>query len=139
MIEKQIILPADVFDPHVVFGAGSYRQAIRVNDTLYIAGQAAIDLDGNIIGRGDIAAQAEAVMCNLMACLRDAGASIHDLVKVTTFYVERAHRTTIAEARHRYLADAEFVHTGLIIVGLADPDLLLEIEAVAVIGGGEPR
>jgi len=131
--EKQIIQPDDVFDPHTVFGAGSYRQAIRVGDTIYIAGQAAIDLDGNIVGRGDIAVQANAVMANLMACLRDGGATPDDVVKVTTYYVDRAHRSVIAEARHRHLGDAAFVHTGLIIDGLADPDLLLEIEAIAVV------
>jgi enamine deaminase RidA (YjgF/YER057c/UK114 family) len=73
-------------------------------------------------------------MENLMACLRAAGATADDLVKVTTFYVDRAHRRTIAEVRGRYLGEAEFVHTGLIIDGLADPDLLLEIEAIAVVG-----
>jgi hypothetical protein len=55
---------------------------------------------------------------------------------VTTYYLDREHRATIAEARRRYLGDAQVVHTGLIISGLADPDLLLEIEAVAVIGSG---
>jgi enamine deaminase RidA (YjgF/YER057c/UK114 family) len=133
---KQVIQPADVFDPHAVFGSGAYRQAIRVGDTVYIAGQAAIDVDGSVIGRGDVAAQADAVVRFLVACLRDAGASPHDLVKVTTYYLDRADRGTIAEARRRYLGDVDYVHTGIIIDGLADPDLLLEIEAIAVVGAG---
>jgi 2-iminobutanoate/2-iminopropanoate deaminase len=123
---KRVIQPADVFDPHTVFGPGSYRQVVVAGDTVYVAGQAAIAPDGSIIGRGDVEAQAVAVMENLMACLRDAGASVHDLVKVTTYYVDRSHRTTIAEVRRRYIGEAEFVHTGLIIDGLADPNLLLE-------------
>lgn len=133
---KRAFQPENVFDPHSVFGAGSYRQAVLVGDTLYIAGQAAIDLEGNVVGLGDVEAQTVAVCENLLACLRVAGATVHDLVKVTTFYVDRDHRATIAAVRRRYLGDAEFVHTGLIITGLADPDLLLEIEAVAVIGSG---
>ena len=96
MNTKQIIQPADVFDPDVAFGPGSYRQAVRIGDTVYIAGQAAIDLEGDVIGRGDIAAQAEAVMQNLMACLRDAGATVDDVVKVTTLLhgprASRGHR-----------------------------------------------
>jgi 2-iminobutanoate/2-iminopropanoate deaminase len=133
---KQIIQPDGVFDPHDVFGPGSYRQAIRVENTVYIAGQAAIDLDGSVIGHGDIAAQADAVMTNLMACLHESGATPQDVVKITTYYIDRGHRAAIAAARRRHFGDAEFVHTGLIIDGLADPDLLLEIEAIAVIGAG---
>jgi enamine deaminase RidA (YjgF/YER057c/UK114 family) len=135
---KRLIQPEGVFDPHLIFGAGSYRQAVLAGDTLYIAGQAAIAPDGSIIGRGDVEAQAVAVMENLMACLREAGATVDDIVKVTTYYVDREHRRTIAAVRQRYLAGAEFVHTGLIIDGLADPDLLLEIEAIAVLGAIEP-
>ena len=133
---KTVIQPATVFDPDTVFGARSYRQGILVGDTLYIAGQAAINRDGQLVGRGDVEAQAVMVMENLMACLDAAGASADDLVKVTTYYLNRDDRGTIADVRRRYLGDAAFVHTGIIIEGLADPDLLLEIEAIAVIGSG---
>lgn len=133
---KQIIQPEGVFDPDTVFGAKAYRQAILVGDTLYIAGQAAIDASGKVVGKGDVEAQAVKVMENLMACLDAAGATANDVVKVTTFYLDREHRAAIADVRRRYLGDADFVHTGLIIDGLADPELLLEIEAIAVLGAG---
>lgn len=133
---KRSFQPEGVFDPHTVFGPGSYRQAVLAGDTLYIAGQAAIAPDGTLIGKGDVEAQAVAVMENLMACLASAGATADDLVKVTTFYIDREHRRTIADVRGRYLGAVEFVHTGLIIDGLADPDLLLEIEAIAVLDSG---
>src|SRR5688572_6387313 len=100
---KEIIQPANVFDPDAVFGGKAYRQAIRVGDTLYIAGQAAIDVDGQLVGRGDVQAQAVKVMENLMACLDAAGATANDIVKVTTFYLDREHRGTIAEVRSRFL------------------------------------
>ena len=132
---KQIIQPEGVFDPDAVFGERSYRQAIRVGNTVYIAGQAAIDVDGHVVGRDDVKAQAVKVMENLVACLDAAGATVDDIVKVTTYYVNRDHRATIAEVRRRFLGSAQYVHTGLIIDGLADPDLLLEIEAIAVIRG----
>ncbi len=133
---KRVIQPDNVFDADTVFGGKAYRQAILVGDTLYIAGQAAIDVNGNIVGKRDVKAQAVQVMENLMACLDAAGATADDIVKVTTFYLNREDRTAIAEVRRKYLGDAEFVHTGLIIDGLADPELLLEIEAIAVIGSG---
>jgi enamine deaminase RidA (YjgF/YER057c/UK114 family) len=135
---KQVIQPEDVFDPDAVFGGKAYRQAIRVGDTVYIAGQAAIDVDGKVVGKGDVEAQTVQVMENLVACLDAAGATVNDIVKLTTFYLDRDHRATIANVRSRFLGQAEFVHTGLIIDGLADPELLLEIEAVAVIGSGTP-
>jgi enamine deaminase RidA (YjgF/YER057c/UK114 family) len=137
-VMKQVIQPEDVFDPDAVFGGKAYRQAIRVGDTVYIAGQAAIDVDGKVVGKGDVEAQAVQVMENLVACLDAAGATVNDIVKLTTFYLDRDHRATIANVRSRFLGQAEFVHTGLIIDGLADPELLLEIEAVAVIGSGTP-
>ena len=133
---KQIIQPDGIFDPDAVFGGKAYRQAILVGNTLYIAGQAAIDTDGQVVGKGDVEAQAVMVMENLMACLEAAGATANDVVKVTTFYLKREDRATIADVRRRYLGEADFVHTGLIIDGLADPELLLEIEAIAVIGAG---
>jgi enamine deaminase RidA (YjgF/YER057c/UK114 family) len=137
-VMKQAIQPEDVFHPDAVFGGKAYRQAIRVGDTVYIAGQAAIDVDGKVVGKGDVEAQTVQVMENLVACLDAAGATVNDIVKVTTFYLDRDHRATIANVRSRFLGQAEFVHTGLIIDGLADPELLLEIEAVAVIGSGTP-
>jgi enamine deaminase RidA (YjgF/YER057c/UK114 family) len=137
-VMKQVIQPEDVFDPDAVFGGKAYRQAIRVGDTVYIAGQAAIDVDGKVVGKGDVEAQTVQVMENLVACLDAAGATVNDIVKLTTFYLDRDHRATIANVRSRFLGQAEFVHTGLIIDGLADPELLLEIEAVAVIGSGTP-
>jgi 2-iminobutanoate/2-iminopropanoate deaminase len=76
---KRSFQPDGVFDPNAVFGPSSYRQAILAGDTLYIAGQAAIAPDGTIIGKGDIEAQAVAVMENLMACLAVAGATADDL------------------------------------------------------------
>ena len=133
---KKIIQPDGVFDPDSVFGGKAYRQAILVGDTLFIAGQAAIDTAGNVVGKGDAEAQAIMVMENLMACLDAAGASADDIVKVTTFYLNREDRGVIADVRRRYLGEADFVHTGLIIDGLADPELLLEIEAIAVLGSG---
>lgn len=133
---KQIIQPDGIFDPDAVFGGKAYRQAILVGNTLYIAGQAAIDTDGHVVGKGDVEAQAVMVMENLMACLEAAGATANDVVKVTTFYLKREDRATIADVRRRYLGEADFVHTGLIIDGLADPELLLEIEAIAVTGAG---
>jgi enamine deaminase RidA (YjgF/YER057c/UK114 family) len=131
---KRILQPESVFDPDEVFGPGAYRQAIRVGDTVYVAGQAAIDTDGKVVGVGDVEAQTIKVMENLMACLEAAGATADDVVKVTTYYLDRNHRSTIAAVRRRFLGDAQFVHTGLIIDGLADPELLLEIEAIAVVG-----
>lgn len=133
---KQTFQPESVFDADAVFGGKSYRQAILAGDTLYIAGQAAIDTDGQVVGKGDVEAQAVKVMENLMACLEAAGATADDVVKVTTFYLDREHRAAIAAVRRRFFGDADFVHTGLIIDGLADPELLLEIEAIAVIGSG---
>ena len=56
--------------------------------TVYIGGQNAVDLQGNIVGKGDLKAQAEQVLSNFEACLAAAGAGFEDIVKWTIFMVE---------------------------------------------------
>ncbi len=83
---RQVFNPPSVYSPHQVFGDPAYEQAIRVKDTIYLSGQAPLDLNGQIVGRGDPTAQAEQVMQNLKAVLEAAGARLADVVKLTIYY-----------------------------------------------------
>jgi enamine deaminase RidA (YjgF/YER057c/UK114 family) len=105
--------------------------------TIYIAGQVAMDSQGNLVGAGDLGAQTEQVMRNLGTALAAAGASFADVVKITTYVVDYKPemRGVIGKARTPFFAGREPPASTLVgISALAAPGWLIEIEAIAVIG-----
>ena len=102
--------------------------------TVYIAGQVAVDSTNAIVGQGDFRAQAERVFANLRIALASVGATFSDVVKTTTFMTDVANAAALREIRTKYLDPARPPANSLIPVpALARPELLLEIEAVAVL------
>lgn len=118
-----------------VHPATGYSHATRVGNLLFIAGQIARDTSGNLVGKGDIAAQAEQVFANLKAILADAGCGMEEIVKLTTYTVDATYRPIIADVRARYCKEYLPPNTFLVVSSLADPDFLLEIDAVAALPG----
>jgi 2-iminobutanoate/2-iminopropanoate deaminase len=108
-----------------------YSHAAKAGNLVFAAGQVAQDLEGNLVGRGDIEAQAVQVFENLQAVLKAAGATLNDVVKLTTYTTNIAYRATIAEVRARYFTSYFPPNTFIVVASLATPDYLLEIEAVA--------
>ena len=104
--------------------------------TAYVAGQVAYDSTGQLIGGNDFQAQAERVFENLRRALAGAGGSLDDVVKTTTFVTDQKHVPALREIRAKYLNRSRPPANTLVVVsGLARPDLLIEIEAVAMLGG----
>jgi enamine deaminase RidA (YjgF/YER057c/UK114 family) len=103
--------------------------------TFYISGQVALDDSGNIVGEGDMGAQARQVFENLHTALRSVGASFKDVVKLTYFIVDMSQMQTVREARDQYI-QPEYLpaSTAVEVRRLAREEFLLEIEAVAVFG-----
>ena len=102
--------------------------------TVYIAGQVAFDSTGALVGAGDFRAQAERVYANLRIALASVGATFSDVVKMTTFITDLANVAALREVRGKYLDPARAPANSLIgVATLARPELLLEIEAVAVL------
>jgi enamine deaminase RidA (YjgF/YER057c/UK114 family) len=103
--------------------------------TVYIAGQVAFDSTGKVVGEGDFAAQANQVFRNLRHALESVGGSMADLVKTTTFITDVKHIPALRDIRALYLAKAQPPANTLVAVSsLARPELLIEIEGVAVLG-----
>lgn len=103
--------------------------------TVYIAGQVAFDSTGKVVGEGDFAAQAEQVYRNLKLALESVGGSMADLVKTTTFITDFKHVAALRDIRTRHLAKTQPPANTLVVVsGLARAELLIEIEAVALLG-----
>ena len=101
--------------------------------TIYIAGQVALDKSGNVVGKGDFAAQATQVFENLKAALAAAGATLDNLVKVTTFVTDMSQLAALRTIRGKYYGKNTPASTLVQIQKLAHEDLMVEIEAIAVV------
>lgn len=125
----QIIQPPTV---HATQQVG-YSHVARVGSTLYIAGQVALDRDGNLVGEGDIEAQMRQVYANLRAICEYCGGSLASIVKLTTYLTDRAALAGFRKVRNETLRAPYPPNTLVFIDGLADPRYLVEIEAIAVV------
>ncbi|MFI5283284.1 MAG: RidA family protein [Candidatus Dormibacterales bacterium] len=110
-------------------------QGIRVEETLFIAGQVALDENLKLVGAGDARAQARQVWKNIDAVVTAAGGRLEDVVKVVTYVVDFAHGEAIHDVRREMFPNGDFPAATMIQVEkLGLPGLLLETDAVAVIG-----
>jgi enamine deaminase RidA (YjgF/YER057c/UK114 family) len=114
-----------------------YSQIVEVtaNRMIFIAGQTALDADGNLVGKDDFAAQAQQVFENLTTALRASGCSAANLVKLTVFLTDMDNLAPYREARNRFFTSvtpaAAPVVTLVEVSKLYGPDFLIEIEAIA--------
>ncbi len=114
----------------------AYTHVVTVDEgrLAFVSGQVAYDVDGNLVGRDDVAAQARQCFLNLRAALEAVGATTDDLVKITTYVVgyTESMRPGIGAARTEVLAtDPPPASTLLGVSALAFSDLLVEVDAVA--------
>jgi 2-iminobutanoate/2-iminopropanoate deaminase len=113
-----------------------YTHVVEVSGptkTIYISGQVALDQSGNLVGAGDMKAQAEQVFRNLQAALAAAGAKFTDVVKMNTYTTDMGQAQAIRDVRGRYFGDVTPASTLVQVVHLARPELMLEIEVTAVV------
>lgn len=127
---NKIIQPKGLNDPRPRYSHGIIAEGGRL---LFIAGQTAMDKDGNVIGKGDIEAQTHQVYKNLTAVLEEAGGSFNNLVMTTTYIVDRKYREGYNKVRMQYYKQHSPTSTLVIITGLAHPDYLIEINAIAAL------
>ena len=127
-------MPKERIQPRGLSKPPTYTHVIKAGNTVYIAGQTAQDEHGQIVGRGDIVAQATQVFENLGKALAAAGASFADLVKITVYITDPRYREAMGEVRRKYLGSDLPTSTLVVVAGLAVPEFLIEIEAIAVIG-----
>lgn len=133
-IKREKIQPQGI---HVVIRAGqpAYTQVVSVSGTgrlIFVAGQLARDSGGTLVGKDDMRAQIEQVGENIKICLEAAGASLADIVKTNTFVTDYAEFSKHGDMRMRYFGPATPTSTTVEIRRLADPDAMIEIEAIAV-------
>ena len=110
-----------------------YSNGVRAGDTIYVAGQVALDGEGRLVGPGDVVAQTRQVLENIRGVLPAGGATLDDVVKVTVYLANVDDRPRINEVRQAYFGANRPASTLVEVSRLAFPGLLVEIEAVAVV------
>jgi len=111
----------------------SHVVSVRGGRTIYIAGQVAFDASGQLVGKGDLAAQTQQVFENLATALKAAGATFANVVKTNYYMRDASQVATVREIRSKYFT-AELPASTLVEVSrLANADFLIEIEVVAVV------
>src|SRR4030088_3500168 len=115
----------------------AYSQVVDVSAgrIIFIAGQTALDRDGNVIGKNDFAAQAEQVFRNLAVALEASGCTAANLVKMTVFLTDMDNLALYREARNRFFASvtppAAPAVTLVEVSRLYGQDFMIQIEAIA--------
>jgi 2-iminobutanoate/2-iminopropanoate deaminase len=122
-----------VIEPEGMHRAPGYVHGLLAGNTLYIAGQVAYNEQGVIVAPDAAAGQARQVMSNIEKILKAAGADWRNVVKMTTYLVDRADSPAVSEVRLAALQGHRPPHTGLIVAALGRPEVRLEIEAIAVL------
>ena len=110
-----------------------YSHASKAGNTLYIAGQIAQDVDGNLVGKGDFETQVRQVCENLKNIMEEAGGTLQNIVKKTTYLTHFSYIDTYRRVRSEYFPEPCPPNTLLIIESLALPEYMIEVEAVAVL------
>ena len=110
------------------------QAVVARGSTIFLRGQCPQELDGGAnVGVGDAEAQAHKVMQNIRQLITEAGGEMGHLVKLVVYLTDVRHRETVYRVMGDYIRNAHPVCTGLVVVALARPEWLVEIDATAVI------
>lgn len=123
-------------NPPTLVKPNGYTHVVIAPDgrTVYLAGQVAFDSTGQLVGAGDFRAQAQRVYENLRRALTSVGGSLEDVVKTTTFITDLKNLSTLREVRAQFARSGRPPANTLVVVSsLARPELMIEVEAVAVL------
>lgn len=132
---KHRLMPANHWDWSIPV---PFSQGWHCGDFIFVGGQISADSEGRTVGVGDIETQTRNVFRSIESVLGEAGASMADVVKLNTYYVYEGAGDDIREywekmtrVRMEFFEEPGPCGTGVRVVGLAYPDLLIEVEAIA--------
>ena len=110
-----------------------YSRAVRIGNHIYLSGTTATDGDGRIVGIGDAYAQTRQILDNIAAALRRAGATLDDVVRTRIFLTDIEQWEAVGRAHGEVFGEIRPACTMVEVARLIAPELLVEIEADAVI------
>jgi enamine deaminase RidA (YjgF/YER057c/UK114 family) len=127
--ERQLISSGTVWE-----GIVGYSRAVRVDRFVFVAGTTATGDDGAVVGTGDPGAQTDFILQKIERALREAGASLNDVVRTRIYLTSVDDWEAVGRIHGRYFADIRPANTLVEVSALVGDDYLVEIEADAVIG-----
>ncbi len=124
--ERSYVEPDGVGAP-----AGHYSHGIVASGRiLFVAGQTALDENGELVGAGDAAAQTRQVLTNLQRVIESAGGRMADVARTTVYLTRLEDRGPVAGVRKEFFPSPPPANTLLVVSSLADPGFLVEIDAI---------
>ena len=126
-------MPVERIQPPGLNRPTAFTHVVRVGNLVFLAGQTATDSSGNVVGVGDVQVQAAQVYANIKTALASVGADFSSLVKTTTYLTRAEDVEGYRRARSKHIPTDLPASTLLIVTRLANPDYLIEIEAIAAL------
>lgn len=128
MTERRRISSGSSYEPLIGFS-----RAVRVGDTVYVSGTVAWGDDGKLVGGGDTYTQAKQAIRNIEKALGQAGASLNDVVRTRIYVTDISRLDEAARAHGEAFGEIRPASTMVEVSALAEPEMLVEIEAIAVV------
>jgi enamine deaminase RidA (YjgF/YER057c/UK114 family) len=110
-----------------------YSRAVRIDNIVSVSGTTAVDEDDNIVGPGDAYTQARFALLKIQRAIEEAGASLADIIRTRIYITDTDNWTAVARAHAEVLGEIRPASTLVEVPRLVAPELLVEIEADAVI------
>ena len=129
MVERVPIVPDGLA------ASPAFSPGVRVGEFLFVSGQIAQGSDGNLVGGADCAAQTRQVMARIRTIVEAAGATMQDVVKITTFLVNLDDYPAFSTARSETFPTSPPASSTVVVAALVRPEFLVEVEAVVHIPG----
>ena len=114
-----------------------YSRAVRVGNSIQVSGTTGSDAAGNLVGAGDVHAQATQALLNIKSALESAGASLEDVVRTRIFVTDISQWEEVGRAHGEFFGTIRPATTMVEVSRLIDPNMLIEIEADALISENE--